>query len=127
MAIDNESKESLFSKLNDFEAQRTEFEKLINSINSVSPEMKRLWVEIYENAGEDRINAYRLFIDLSIEVMGKGQERHMNYGKILTQYLERMNKSNEHLLKLAEIIEKAVEKDENIDAADLYNQFGRDK
>jgi len=41
----------------------------------------------------------------------------------LSKYLERMNKSNEQLLKLADIIAKAEAENTKIDPDDLFSQI----
>jgi hypothetical protein len=48
---------------------------------------------------------------------------HYNHGLNLTKYLERMEKANNQLLKLAELVDKAKEKDEsssNVSAKDIF-------
>ena len=48
---------------------------------------------------------------------------HQVFGTTMAKYLERMNKSNEQILKLAELISKAEERSEKIDPDDLFSQI----
>ncbi len=91
-------------------------------MSAASDETKTLWKEIYENALSDRVNAYMLFTDLCQHVMDN-QQGHLNHGKLLTTYLERMNKANDQLLKLAELIERAIQKEAEIDSEALFSEF----
>ena len=87
------------------------FEELVDSLSSLHDKKKMLWKEIYENAILDRRNAYIMFGDLYQRVHGSPSE-HALHGQNLAKYLERMNKSNEQLIKLAEILDEAVDLDE---------------
>ena len=55
-------------------------------------------------------------------------EKHALYGVTITKYLERMSKSNDQLVKLAELMQRSnaevVEEEVNID--DVYSQIGTD-
>lgn len=99
-----------------------EFVELIDKIEYATPETKKLWREIYHNAADDRANAYMLFVDLYQHV-SNNQQGHLNHGKQLAIYMERMNKSNDQLLKLAELIDAAKTETDAIDADALYDEF----
>lgn len=106
----------------DFEKSKKQFQELLNSIISLDSKVKILWAEIYENAIFDRMNAYLMFADLYKISCGK-PDMHSIHGLNLTKYLERMEKANTQLIKLAELVDKAKEKDEsstNISAKDLF-------
>ena len=64
-----------------------------------------LWKEIYENALEDREKSKLMFNDAYIGMQG-GINEHMNIGAIMSKYIERMSKSNDQILKLAELFSK---------------------
>ena len=55
--------------------------------------------------------------------MRTGIAEHAAIGSTLSKYLERMNKSNEQLLKLAEIIARAEMENSKIDPDDLFSQI----
>ena len=55
--------------------------------------------------------------------MRTGIAEHAAIGAILSKYLERMNKSNEQLLKLSEIIARAEAENSKIDPDDLFSQI----
>lgn len=99
-----------------------EFDELIDKIETSSNETKQLWKDIYENALDDRVNAQLLFTDLYNHV-ANNQQGHMNHGLLMTKYLERMNKATDQLIKLAEAVEKAVQRENKIDGTALYEEF----
>lgn len=85
-----------------------EFDGLLASITSVDVNRKSLWKLIFENAATDRKNAYIAYVDLYIRCHSK-PDMHAIHGLILSKYLERMEKCNNQLLKLAELVAKADE------------------
>lgn len=87
------------------------FSDLLDSIDTVDPRLKLLWKQIYENALVDRRNAYVIWMDLLMVVHGN-PEQHVIHGDHLAKYLERMSKSADQMLKLAELVYKAKDKQE---------------
>lgn len=100
------------------------FSDLLDSLSTLHEKKKILWREIYENAILDRRNAYIMFGDLYQKVHNSSAE-HAIHGATLAKYLERMNKSNEQLIKLAEILDEAVDTDENetLDEDSFYDMM----
>ena len=96
-----------------------QFSELLDSIETTEDKKKLLWKEIYENAVIDRLNAYMLFVDIYTNMQSK-QSEHLQLGPILAKYMERMNKANDQLLKLADLISKEEEKSSKIDPDDLF-------
>lgn len=101
-----------------------DFAELLKKIDYASNETKKLWREIYENANDDRTRASLLYADLYQKV-ANSTDGHILLGKQITQYLERMNKSNDQLLKLAELVAAASGADNDIDAESLYNEISK--
>lgn len=99
-----------------------EFSELLDSLESTEDKKKLLWKEAYQNAIEDRETAGLLLTDLVIQCQGS-QTNHLQFGTLMTKYLERMSKSNDQILKLAELIAKEAEKSENISEDDIFNQI----
>ena len=85
------------------------FINLLDSIVSTDEKLKILWRQIYENALIDRRNAYMIWADLYLAVHGN-PEQHVIHGDHLAKYMERMEKANNQLLKLAELVSKAKDK-----------------
>lgn len=85
-----------------------EFDDLLDSIDSSTLKEKILWRQIYKNSISDRNSAYMCFIDLYPHVKSDS-DNHTMFGDKLSKYLERMEKSNEQLLKLGNLIRKAIE------------------
>ena len=96
------------------------FSELLEDLASTTNKKKLLWKEIYENALRDRTNAEILFSEAYTEMQAN---EHVTMGPILTKYLERMNRSNEQLLKLAELITKAEEQSGRIDPDDIFSKI----
>lgn len=105
------------------ENQIKNFSDILDSIESLENKKKMLWKEIYENALEDREKSKMLFNDAYISMQG-GINEHMNIGAIMSKYVERMSKSNDQILKLAELISKEEEKSETISTEDIFSQIG---
>ena len=105
------------------ENQLKNFADILDSIETLENKKKMLWKEIYENAISDREKAKLLFNDAYISMQG-GVNEHMNIGAIMSKYVERMSKSNDQILKLAELISKEEEKSETISNEDIFSQIG---
>ena len=99
-----------------------EFGDLLESLETSEDKKKMLWKEIYENAIRDRENAYILFHE-AYSGMLRSPAEHVTVGPILNKYLERMNKANDQLLKLAELISKAEEQATKINPEDIFSQI----
>ena len=102
------------------------FSEILDTLNSTEEKKKLLWKEIYENAIADRENAAMLFTDAWKNMQG-GTSEHISLGTTMSKYLERMCKSNEQILRLAELITKAEEKEASIDSDDLFAQIDNGK
>lgn len=98
------------------------FADILDNIASLEDKKKMLWKEIYENSLEDREKAKLLFNDAYISMQG-GVNEHMNIGAIMSKYIERMSKSNDQILKLAELIAKEEEKSEAISEDEIFGKI----
>lgn len=102
------------------------FVELLDSITTIDERLKLLWKQIYENALIDRRNAYMIWTDLYLTVHGN-PEQHVIHGDHLSKYMERMEKANTQLLKLAELVYKAKDKQEAEEIPDSRAIFDRIK
>ena len=98
-----------------------EFSDLLDSLSKTEDKKKLLWKESYQNALDDRENAHILLTDL-MKVSMNNSTNHLQFGSLMAKYLERMSKSNDQILRLAELIAKEEEKNE-ISADDIFNQI----
>jgi predicted secreted Zn-dependent protease len=91
----------------------------LSDLENVDFKQKALWRQIYDNAITDRKNAYLMWTDLYIYIHGH-EEQHFKHGQTAIKYLEKMEKSNEQILKLAALVEKAIlkEVEEDFPSAD---------
>lgn len=98
------------------------FKEILDNIENLDPKNRSLWREIYENAAYDRECASILLTNAMI-AMEQTSHSHVALGATLSKYLERMNKSNDQILKLAEMVLSAKEKEGNLDENDLYDKM----
>ena len=98
-----------------------QFSDLLDNLSQTEDKKKMLWKEAYENALNDRESASILLNDLLLQVKGS-VPLHTSLGSIMSKYLERMSKSNDQILKLAELIAKEEEK-ETMSADEIFNQI----
>jgi len=101
-----------------------DFADLLDSLSNTEDKKKLLWKEAYQNAVEDRETAGILVNDLLLSIPGNSAN-HSTHGVLMTKYLERMSKSNDQILKLAELIAKEQEKENNVSPDDIFNTIER--
>lgn len=99
------------------------FKELLDSLDEIDSKKKILWKEIYDNAVNDRNLADMLFTDSWQRMNGPNALTHEMIGSTMSKYLERMCKSNEQILRLAELIQKAEEKASKIDSDELFSEI----
>ena len=117
--------DKLGNALEDFdklEKRVKDFSEVLEKIQHADAKKRILWKEIYQNAILDRQNAHVLFVE-AYTTMSQGTTEHATLGSTLSKYLERMNKANDQLLKLAEIMNKSEMESNKIDADDLFSQI----
>ena len=103
------------------ETKLKQFSDILDGLETTKDKKKMLWKEIYENALDDRTNAQILFDDLMMQSRGN-TANHAMFGSTMSKYLERMAKSNDQILKLAELIAKE-EESEQMSPDDIFNQI----
>jgi hypothetical protein len=108
----------------EIDQKSSRFSDLLDSLESTESKKKMLWKEIYDNAIKDRLNAFMLFTGIYTS-MGNSTTDHISVGSTLSKYLERMNKSNDQLIKLAELIAKEEERNAVIDPDDIFNKIDK--
>ena len=98
------------------------FSEMVENLENIESKEKILWKDIYENAINDRENAHILFVE-AYTSMGTSSAEHIGLGSILTKYLERMNKANDQILKLADLISKSTTAADKINADDIFDKI----
>ena len=106
----------------DVSRKTEQFGALLESIENLEDKKKHLWREIYENAIVDRMNAYMLFTDVYSTMTGDKAD-HVTLGPMMAKYIERMNKANDQLLKLADLIAKEEDRASQIVPDDIFSQI----
>ena len=104
------------------EQKLEEFADLLDSLESAEDKKKMLWLESYQNAVDDRESASLLLNDLLMMIPGSSGN-HSTHGGLATKYLERMSKSNDQILKLAELISKEQEKADTVAPDDIFDKI----
>lgn len=101
-----------------------EFSSILEKSSGTIDEKKlHLWKLIYDNALEDRNNAYHLYAQ-GLITLGSSAADHMSVGGILVKYLERMTKANDQLLELSKIVsEETKVKEETVSEKDIFNEI----
>ena len=106
------------------EAKVKNFADILDNIDSLKDKKKLLWKEIYENALVDRENAGMLFTDIYKEMQGNAMQ-HTALGPTAAKYLERMCKSNDQILRLAELVAKAEETGNTITPDEIFDKINQ--
>jgi len=99
------------------------FSDLLENLKKTEDKKKMLWKESYQNALDDRESANILLVDL-MKVSLNNTTNHIQFGTLMSKYLERMSKSNDQILKLAELISKEEEKSEFVSSDDIFDKIG---
>ena len=110
------------NKVKDQEKKIKNFSDLLDSLSKTEDKKKLLWKESYQNAIDDRESAHILLTDL-IKVSLNNSTNHLQFGSLMSKYLERMSKSNDQILKLAELIAKEQEEAENVTPDSIYDSI----
>ena len=111
-------------KADDVSKKVDKFSDLLDSIEALEDKRKHLWKEIYENALVDRENAGMLFTDIYTEMQGNAMQ-HTALGPTAAKYLERICKSNDQILRLAELVAKAEETGNTITPDDIFDKINQ--
>ena len=114
--------DSLMDNLKTKEEKIKNFSDILSGLSSTEDKKKLLWKEIYENAVSDRDRAGTLFTE-AYKTMGQSAADHASLGTVMSKYLERMCKSNDQILTLADLINKAEEKESKVDPDDLFGKI----
>tara|TARA_A100001011_G_C13698338_1_gene590439 strand:- start:150 stop:488 length:339 start_codon:yes stop_codon:yes gene_type:complete len=100
-----------------------EFSDLLDNLVDTEDKKKLLWKESYQNAIEDRESASILLNDLLVTIPGNSAN-HSTHGSLATKYLERMSKSNDQIIKLAELVAKEQERENAVNPEDIFKSIG---
>jgi len=114
--------DNLLDKIKKTEEKIKDFSEILDGLNSIEDKRKALWKEIYENAISDRERASILFTE-AYKAMGTSSTDHVAIGTTMSKYLERMCKSNDQILQLADLINKTEQREAKVDPEDLFNKI----
>ena len=118
-----ESYSDALDKIKGKEKKIAQFGEILDSIKDLDDKKRILWLEIYNNAVDDRENASILFTDTLMQVKGNAAN-HNILGPVIAKYLERMSRANDQILKLAELVAKEDSKEIDTDSIfDKINNF----
>ena len=117
--------EKLLDKAKKTDGKIENFKDIVDSLKSADESKKALWREIYENAVSDRERASILFTEAFKSMTGASTD-HIALGTTLVKYLERMCKSNDQILSLADLINKAESAESKVNPEDLFSKISGD-
>ena len=117
--------DKLLDKNRSLEDKVGSFNELLDELTSTEDKRKALWREVYENAVSDRERASILLTEAFKAMTGTGPD-HMQLGSIMVKYLERMCKSNDQILHLADQISKAEKQELKLDPDDIFSKISGD-
>lgn len=98
------------------------FSSVLDLIEGLDPKKKVLWKEIYDNALQDRSHAYMMF-SILVGICEANTTEHAIHGKSISSYIEKMQKANDQMCRLAELIRRAEEQSEQIDPEEMFNKI----
>lgn len=118
----NSSETELTTPDGDIDKRLKDFSGLLTEIENLSEKKKQLWKEIYENAIRDRQHAYVTLAQLLKISRDKSTEL-ATHGRTIASMLERMSKSNDQLIRLAELIAKAESGNGELSSDDVFDRI----
>ena len=118
----NKNIDTLLDTVKSKEEKIKNFSDILDDLTATEDKKKLLWKEIYDNAVTDRERAGILFTE-AYKSMGQSASDHASLGSVMSKYLERMCKSNDQILSLADLINKAEEKEKQVDPDDLFGKI----
>jgi ABC-type Fe3+-citrate transport system substrate-binding protein len=121
-ASDAKKIEKMLEDNKEFEKKISSFEQLLSENKDLDPQKMRLWLEVYQNATSDRTIAHVLFTQAFSQLTASVTD-HVTLGPTLVKYLERMCKSNDQLLSLADIVSKEVSRQRSLNSDDIFAQI----
>lgn len=90
---------------------------------------KKILEEAIDNIREDRKKALSLLQDIA-DFIGQSQDRHREVGQTAAKYLETLQRSNEQLVKITALMQKARDDEyselDKEDTESLYDEFEGD-
>ena len=113
------------SKKNNIKTQEKKiqnFSDLLDTLEKTEDMKKMLWKEAYQNSLDDRENAHILLTDL-LKISLNNSTNHLQFGTLMSKYLERMSKSNDQILKLAELIAKEQDAVDTMSDDEIFSKI----
>jgi len=101
-----------------------DFSDLLDELESTQDKKKLLWKDAYKNALDDRSSASILVDDLLLQIQGN-VNNHVQLGSIISKYLERMSKTNDQILRLAELISKEDSGSKDMSPDDIFGEINK--
>lgn len=99
-----------------------EFRNILDSIAMLDEDRKFLMNHVYENALQDRKNAYSFLFELSKKAY-LDPDILCLHGPTIAKFIERMSRANDQIIKLAEMIQEQRDKNETVSVDDVYEQI----
>ncbi len=120
---DDKKDEEIIVNNHDIEDKVNKFSEMLNDIENLDDKAKHLYKEIYENAIADRQNSYVMFSKLARIVSANNTTEFAIHAKSIRDFIERMQKANDQLSKLLELIIKLKQSNAEIDSETMFDEI----
>ena len=121
--MDTEDKNEIQEKVDTQANLMPDFDELLINAHDIESKIKALWMLIYKNAISDRGYAELFLVDLTRSLTGGDPDKHTLHGPQATRYLERIGKSNDQLLKLADQVKAYRAEQGTLSTDELLDQI----
>lgn len=88
----------------------------------MSKKLDEIIKKALDNIEEDRLVTRDLLED-AMQYLAKDESRHRDIGLTLAKYVETLQRSNEQMVKVANLIQKEEKKDDGISKEEMDNLF----
>lgn len=102
------------------------FKEILAGLKDLDNKKRVLWEQIYENALQDRSHAYMMFTTL-VQICNTNTTEHAVHGRSLSSYIEKMSKANDQIIRLASLIQKLEDDQEQIDPEKMFDAISNGK
>jgi len=99
-----------------------DFSSLLESITNVDAKQKMLWIQIYNNAIQDREHAYENLTTL-MNICEEKSTEYAVHGKAISLFIERASKANDQLIKLSDTLKEYTSSQEEVSVDSLYDSM----
>jgi hypothetical protein len=117
--MDKLDKEEYERQIKDNDRRVKNFSEIVGKMNELPEEKKTLYKEIYENAITDRQHSYGMYRIL-LTICDTNSTEHAVHARSIATFIEKMSRANDQIIKLADLLRRAEEREQEIDPEDMF-------